>query len=176
MSIVWQSGLFLTPRQAYHQTTANSVISRAPTNGSVFAVHISAAALWVALAESSSLSRILWARLCEPLNPLTLGTLVWHRVIFPALHLKVQLIPKPPVKDVNLLLSGRPHLCTEPLRHLLKWSEFIWLPPLWTDLYCKSVCYWKHNFPHHYAFFLARSQPARNLLNVEWKALQNSCS
>lgn len=32
-------------------------------------------------------------------------------------------------------------LCSEPLRHLLKWSESLSLPPLWKGLYCESVCY-----------------------------------
>ena len=140
-----------------YPTGPNSIISRAFINGSMFRVHISSSTLFVALAKWSSLSFILLAHLSKHLNPLILSFLFWKYVIFPTSHLKVQLIPKPPIKAMNLLFSERPHLCTEPLRHLLKWSEFILLPPLWKDLYCKSMCYWKHNFPHHYAFFLARS-------------------
>lgn len=157
IGVFWLRGSMLLNKQASYQTVANNVISRAFINGLMFIVRISTSTLFVALAKWSSLSLILLVHLSTPLNPLMLSFVVWKYVLFPTLHLKVQLIPKPPVKDMNLLLSKRPHLCTEPLRHLLKWSEFILLPPLWKDLYCKSVCYWKHNFPHHYAFFLARS-------------------
>lgn len=157
ISTIWQ--LVFSPMplkyQASYQAVTNNVISGA--FGLMFVVHISSSTLFVALAKWSSLSLILLVHLCKALKLLILGFLVWKCVISPTLHLKVRLIPKPPVKDVNLLLSERPHLCTEPLHHLLKWSEFILLPPLWKDLYCRSVCYWKHNFPHHYAFFLARS-------------------
>lgn len=148
-------------KASFPPTAANRVISRASTNGLVFAVHTSASTLF------GCISKIKLIRLhsLSPWTPLTPPTPAWHCAIFPELHSKVQLILKPPVKDVNLLLSGRPHLCTEPLRHLLKRSEFVSLPPLWTDLDRKSVCYWKHNFPHHYVFFLARLQPARNLLS-----------
>lgn len=121
-------------QQASYLTVANSMISRAFIHGSMFIVHISTSTLFVALAKWSLLSFILLVRLSKYLNPLILSFLVWKYVIFPTLHLKVQLIPKPPIKDMNLLLSERPHLFMEPLCHQLKWSEFILLPPLWKNL------------------------------------------